>query len=241
MALPSDNVLIVVFVATAAVGLWLAMAQRRYQTRYLGVAIATAALLGVLTPFDAPGGELVEQVQFWLYGACAIAGGVSMIASRDPVHGALWFAVATLAVCGLFLLQSAPFLAAATVIVYAGAIIVTFLFVIMLAQQNGVAAYDRNPRRPTLAIAVSAVILGTLLAALYDLHRDGGVGVSPKAVAASTPPAPGAPPEKLGAVHALGRSLFVDHLLAVELGGTLLLVATAGAILLAPRRASGTL
>ena len=69
-----------------------------------------------------------------------------MITSRDPVYAALWFALATLGVCGLFLLQSAPFLAAATIIVYAGAIIVTFLFVIMLAQQQGRSVYDHRAR-----------------------------------------------------------------------------------------------
>ena len=71
-----------------------------------------------------------------------------MITSRNPVYAALWFALATLSTCGLFLLQSAPFLAAATIIVYAGAIIVTFLFVIMLAQQAGATVYDQRSRQP---------------------------------------------------------------------------------------------
>ena len=76
---------------------------------------------------------------------------ILMITNRNPVYSALWFALATLSVCGLFLLQSAPFLAAATVIVYAGAIVVTFVFVIMLAQQSGATVYDQRSRQPFLA------------------------------------------------------------------------------------------
>lgn len=74
-----------------------------------------------------------------------------MIVSRDPVHSALWFAAVVLSTSGLFLLAGAQFLAAGTVIVYAGAIIVTFLFVIMLAQQQGQALYDRSSRSPARA------------------------------------------------------------------------------------------
>jgi len=244
----ADNLFTVLMLFGAVVGLWLAMAQRRFQAKRLGVAIATFSLLGVILPFDTPGVGAVEHFQFWVCSIGALVGGVSMISSRDPVHGALWFAVATISVCGLFLMQAAPFLAAATVIVYAGAIIVTFLFVMMLAQQNGVSAYDRNPRGPTMAILMSAVVLVTMIAALHDFHGDSPMALADRAARAEEGE-PTAPPEgsaaetppKLGAMHTLGRSLFVDHLLAVELAGTLLLIATVGAILLAPRRATGTL
>jgi NADH-quinone oxidoreductase subunit J len=234
----ADNLFTTLMLGGAIVGLWLAMANRRFQSRRLGVAVATASLLGVVTPFETPGTDVVEKVQFWVYGVGAVLGGVSMIASREPVHGALWFAIATLSACGLFLLQSAPFLAAATVIVYAGAIIVTFLFVIMLAQQHGGAAYDRNPRRPTMAILVSVAVLSVLVASLHELHGDGPIAMkenraTPRAVATDLSAGEAS---ELGAMHSLGRSLFVDHLLAVELAGTLLLIATVGAILLAPRR-----
>ena len=83
-----------------------------------------------------------------------------MITNRNPVYAALWFALVTLSTCGLFLLQSAPFLAAATIIVYAGAIVVTFLFVIMLAQQSGATVYDQRSRQPLLATVAAFVLLG---------------------------------------------------------------------------------
>ena len=83
--------------------------------------------------------------------------------SRNPVYSALWFASVVLSTAGLFLLADAPFLAAGTIIVYAGAIIVTFLFVIMLAQMEGKADYDRAARAPGWATFTSFVILWCLI------------------------------------------------------------------------------
>ena len=83
-----------------------------------------------------------------MFALAAIIGGLLTITSRNPVYSALWFAMVVIATSGLFLLAGASFLAAGTIIVYAGAIIVTFLFVIMLAQMEGRAIYDRAARAP---------------------------------------------------------------------------------------------
>ena len=85
---------------------------------------------------------------FYIFSAAALVGGVLTVTSRNPIYSALWFASVVLSTAGLFLLASAPFLAAGTIIVYAGAIIVTFLFVIMLAQMEGKALYDRAAGPP---------------------------------------------------------------------------------------------
>jgi NADH:ubiquinone oxidoreductase subunit 6 (subunit J) len=69
--------------------------------------------------------------------------------------------------CGLFLLNGAPFLTAATIVVYAGAIVVTFLFVIMLAQQSGVDNADLRSREPFLATVAGFVLLASLLGVLH--------------------------------------------------------------------------
>lgn len=111
---------------------------------------------GVRTP-------LAFTLLFYIFAGLAVAAGATMIVQRNPVYAALWFAVVILSVCGLFLLQSAPFLAAATIIIYAGAIIVTFLFVIMLAQQSGLAEYDRRSREPALALFAGFLLMGGLL------------------------------------------------------------------------------
>src|SRR5262245_56861806 len=94
-----------------------------------------------------------------------------MITQKNPVHAALSFALVVLSTCGLFLLQAAPFLMAATIIVYAGAIVVTFLFVIMLAHQEGPSDADYRSREPFLASVAGFFLLGTLLYVLqlnYD-------------------------------------------------------------------------
>lgn len=102
---------------------------------------------------------------FCLFAAETIIAAALMITQSNPVYAALWFALVILGSTGLFFLLSAPFLAASTIIVYAGAIIVTFLFVIMLAQQSGLASYDRRSQSPLGAsIAGFLMILGLLYA-----------------------------------------------------------------------------
>jgi NADH-quinone oxidoreductase subunit J len=232
----------------AAIALWLAMSQRAQWVQLLSSGGAAIGLLAVVSALEGPGEELTAKVLFWLFAAGAIGGGVLMIASRDPVHGALWFAVATLCVCGLFLELSAPFLAAATIIVYAGAIIVTFMFVIMLAQQSGASAYDQRPRLPLAGSCVSFFVLGALAFNLLnwqDRPVAASVADGPALIAADAGGQPAAPAPLTAAesasLTALGRSLFGPYLFAVEIGGTLLLIATIGAIALAPRRQRGTL
>src|SRR6202007_2809329 len=97
------------------------------------------------------GGLHADTVLFYAFSAVALVGGALLVTQRNPVHAALSFALVVLSTCGLFLLQAAPFLMAATIIVYAGAIIVTFLFVIMLAQQEGRSDADQRTREPFLA------------------------------------------------------------------------------------------
>jgi NADH:ubiquinone oxidoreductase subunit 6 (subunit J) len=89
-----------------------------------------------------------------------------MIVQRNPARSALFFAVVVLNVCGLFLLLAAPFLMGATIIIYAGAIIVTFLFIIMLSQQAHQSGANDRSREPSLAAAVGFVLLGALLVVL---------------------------------------------------------------------------
>jgi NADH:ubiquinone oxidoreductase subunit 6 (subunit J) len=120
----------------------------------LGLAGWLLVGVGVLTP---------ETFLFYAFSATAIGFGALLVTQRNPARAALSFALVVLATCGLFLLLAAPFLMAATIIVYAGAIIVTFLFVLMLAQQEGPSDADARSREPLLATAVGFVLLGALL------------------------------------------------------------------------------
>jgi NADH-quinone oxidoreductase subunit J len=117
-----------------------------------------------------PPGPFLASLFFYIFALAAIVGGILTITSRDPIHCALWFASVVLATAGLFLFASAPFLAAGTVIVYAGAIVVTFLFVIMLAQLEGRAGYDRAARSPGLATITCFVIFWCLIYALSSVR-----------------------------------------------------------------------
>ena len=109
-----------------------------------------------------------ERFLFYAFSGIAVAAAALLVTQRNPVHAALSFALVVLSTCGLFLLQAAPFLMAATTIIYAGAIVVTFLFVIMLAQQEGLSDADHRSREPLLSVVAGFVLLGALL---YVLNR----------------------------------------------------------------------
>lgn len=224
------------------------------RSRTLAGLLGVAALV-LFAAYHLPfGSDALRDGLFYLFAGTAVASAALMITDRNPVYAALWFALTTLAVCGLFLLNSAPFLAAATVVVYAGAIIVTFLFVIMLAQQAGATNCDRHAYQPAAATATAFLLLGCLLFTLqtWGKQEDGSVDTSfgrhsarQKFVRPSesnranlfSQPAG----DELGTLRSVGRSLFTDYLYAVELAGTVLLIATIGAIAIAPRRSQGTL
>ncbi len=104
-----------------------------------------------------------ETILFYAFSLIAILSGGLLVTQRNPVRAALSFALVVLSTCGLFLLQAAPFLMAATTIVYAGAIVVTFLFVIMLAQQAGQSDADHRSREPELSCFAGFLLLGALL------------------------------------------------------------------------------
>jgi NADH-quinone oxidoreductase subunit J len=147
---------------------------RRMKPLLGGVLAAVALILGaaVLIRTDP---SLIESLLFYAFSGLAIASGVMMITQKNPVHAALSFALVVLSTCGLFLLQAAPFLMAATIIIYAGAIVVTFLFVIMLAQQEGVSNADELSREPFLASLAGCILLASLVCVLHRTYPADGL------------------------------------------------------------------
>jgi NADH:ubiquinone oxidoreductase subunit 6 (subunit J) len=133
-----------------------------------GLGLIALILAGVL--LTRSGIVSPETILFWAFSAIGIVSGVLLVTQHNPARAALSFALVVLSTCGLFLLLAAPFLMAATTIIYAGAIIVTFLFVIMLAQQVGLSDADDRSREPLLASITGFVLLGALLLVLqrYD-------------------------------------------------------------------------
>jgi NADH-quinone oxidoreductase subunit J len=258
--LRNDGAVLVPLVLGAA-AVWLMMPRLPYRPalRTAGAACGLAALVTAGLWLVEPAGDVTGKLLFYVFAGAAVASGALMITDRNPVYSALWFALATLCVCVLFMLRSAPFLAAATTIVYAGAIIVTFLFVIMLARQHGTAIYDARSAKSLPAVVTAFALLGGMLYAIdawrdaRPVTQDAGRAASPRdgaPVAAqfltspvATRANPLSRPERgeVGTMRGLGRSLFGDYLFATELAGTLLLVAAVGAVALAPRRSQGTL
>src|SRR5580704_5579287 len=165
----------------------------RARSPLLGVGLGALALL--LAGWLLIRGQVFDPPTFLFYAfsAIGISAAVALVTHHNPVRAALSFAIVILSTCGLFLLQAAPFLMAATTIVYAGAIIVTFVFVIMLAQQHGVSDADQRSREPFMACLAGFVLLGAILFVLqatfngHDL--DIGLSLSDKA------PNPGLPAE----------------------------------------------
>jgi NADH-quinone oxidoreductase subunit J len=154
-------------VALGYCGIYLLLPRVRRSRPVLGALLAALALL--LGGWYAVRLEVVlaERILFYAFAGSALVGGALLISRKNPVHAALSFALVVLSSCGLFLLQGAPFLMAASVIIYAGAIVVTFLFVIMLAQQAGSAEADQRSREPFLASLAGFVLLGALACVLH--------------------------------------------------------------------------
>ncbi len=144
------------------VALYLLLPRDRKFLRPVAILVGLVGLGGLGFTLLPPGATL-HGVLFYLFSGTAILAATATVTHHNPIYSALSFALVTLSVCGLFLLRGAQFLAAATVIIYAGAIVVTFLFIIMLARQSGNATYDRRAREPFLATLATFVLLGGLL------------------------------------------------------------------------------
>lgn len=247
-----DDWRILVPAALGGFAVWSLLPREGKRPWLIGSLCGLASLVLLFLTFRPVGDEWVQDALFYLFGGGAIVCGTMLVTDRNPIYAALWFALVTLCTCGLFLLNSAPFLSAATIVVYAGAIVVTFVFVIMLAQNAGTSNYDRRAFQPTLA-TLGALLLASSLLYTLDVWGGQGTTVDAESVASSNPRFLLPPADKsanplsvpidgdLGSLNGVGRSLFGDYLYAVELAGTALLIATIGTIALVPRRAQGQL
>jgi NADH:ubiquinone oxidoreductase subunit 6 (subunit J) len=137
-----------------------------------GIASACLSLILLGGHMIRPGSLAPESILFYAFSFLAILGGGLLITQRNPARAALAFTLVVLSSCGLFLLLAAPFLMAATIIIYAGAIIVTFLFVLMLAQQEGPSDADQRSREPLLGTIAGFALLGVLLFMLNESFNE---------------------------------------------------------------------
>ena len=171
-----------------------------------------------------------ESVLFYLLSGLAVAASALVIGQRNPMYSVLLLIVSFAALAGLYIVLDAPFVAMAQMIIYAGAIMVLFLFVVMLlnAAQEDAAEWDRlHPlRRPGIArvgVLLAVVLVGQLAWALA------------KIVELDTPVGARADGAVVASVRELGRVLFTDYAFAFEATSVLILVAMVGAVVLARR------
>jgi NADH-quinone oxidoreductase subunit J len=161
------------------------------------------------------------QVAFWILAVMAVGSAVGVVLRRNPIHSALFLVAHLATLAALFLKMRAEFLAAAQVIVYAGAIAVLFVFAIMVLIP-GKEETGPDPLRSQRLLAVP--VAGLLLVLLAVMLRS--------ALFKGDAPAAAVP----GGVAAIGRALFTDYLFPFEVTSVLLLVALVGVMALAKRR-----
>ena len=166
-------------------------------------------------------GGAVEDVLFYVFAALTLLCAVLVVAnpfSRNPVTSAMFLVLTIISMSGLFLLLHAFFLAAVQILVYAGAVIVLFIFVIMLLDLKE----EQRRKIKFFGLAAGLVSVGIV------------VSIFVKSLASIKPS--GAPPTLEGETYALGKLLFTQYTLPFEIVSVLLLVAMVGVILLSKKK-----
>jgi NADH-quinone oxidoreductase subunit J len=164
-----------------------------------------------------------EAVAFWILGPLALAGALGMLFARNAVHSALWLVLTMLSLGVLYMVQQAPFLGFVQIIVYTGAIMMLFLFVLMLVGRDSSDSVVEVLRGQRLAAAVigvgfAGIVVASVARALTDVQPVGLVEENT---------------QNGGNVANIGEALFTDYLFPFELTSALLITAAVGAMVLA--------
>lgn len=170
-----------------------------------------------------PHASVLEAFLFFLFAALAVFGGLGLLISRSPVAGVLWMVQAMIAIACLYLTMDATFIGVIQIMVYAGAIMVLFLFVIMLLNLEKTPALGTLTGKMVVGFLLGVVILAQILAVLIVQVWE------PEGEALAADP-------QATDVEALGVALLTEHAYSLEMIGVLLLAATIGAVILAKRR-----
>jgi NADH-quinone oxidoreductase subunit J len=257
--------------ALGAIGLYLMLPRERAPLVRLGGLLGAMALaafflflvrLGNQALAGGGAGEGRPPIYFYLFAAIMIAGAVGVVCQPRPVYAALYFVLVTLAGAGLFVLLLAEFMAIVLIIIYAGAILVTYVFVIMLASQSSsggsggkaiAPAYDRRASGGCIAVALAFALVGAITQVLlptpakpiatsasYDSRPAVAVQMHDLMTRslAEAPAAPATngvttPPLQPTNVQVLGSSLYSQYAISLELAGILLTIALIGAVVIA--------
>jgi NADH-quinone oxidoreductase subunit J len=172
---------------------------------------------------------IIDALAFYFLAACIVGFGVMVITAKNPVHSVVFLVLNFLAIAVMYVVLGAEFLAVIQVLVYAGGIVVLYLFVVMLVNiKRGSEAHADPQRQSGIGVALAAAVLAEVTAILVY------TGSSPSAfgkpvVAAAT----AALPAISGNTEQVGWALYTDYLVPFELASMLLLAAMVGAILFA--------
>lgn len=169
MEFVANPVFMYLCVALGGIGVAVALPRPRATPQILGALLAVAGLGGAFLALGLKAGADRPGFYFYLFAFIALGSALRVITHPRPVYAALYFILTIISSSALYLMLGAEFMAFALVIIYAGAILITYLFVIMLAEQTpegqevGVASeYDRYAREPVVAAAVGFVLLALL-------------------------------------------------------------------------------
>jgi NADH-quinone oxidoreductase subunit J len=166
---------------------------------------------------------MLETAVFYAFAAVLLVSGVLVITARNPVHGVLFLVLAFFTAAGIWLLLGAEFLAIALVVVYVGAVMVLFLFVVMMLDINIERVRQGFWRNLPLALVVGGIMVAEMIYILWE--RIYGVGAAPRQIPASH-----------SNTKELGRVLYTQYAYAFEIAAVVLLVAIIAAIALTLRR-----
>ncbi|MDR3628655.1 MAG: NADH-quinone oxidoreductase subunit J [Ignavibacteriaceae bacterium] len=166
----------------------------------------------------------IELVLFIIFSAVAAVSAILMITRANPVISALFLILNFASLAGLYLLLNAQFIAVAQVIVYAGAIMVLFLFVLMLLKPEKEKLFEKHPGIKIFAVIIAGMVFLQLMYLIF-LSRPSS-SVNP-IVSESV---------KAGTIEQIGRQLYTNYVLPFEAAGFLLLAATIGAFVLAKKK-----
>lgn len=247
-----------------ALGIYLMLPRRGGSRAAAGASVAAVALLCLLIILGVDAADDGANVLFYIFAAMALGATARVITHPKPVYSAIYFVLTVVTVAAMMLLVQAEFLAIAVMIIYAGAILVTYVFVIMLAQQSGAPATDLRSREPFLAVCAGFVAMAAVAGQAVNMPpgasaspRSTGAGpaavrlassggTAPAMVAQSDPfapggsasPAPGLRQQRVreGNSFAIGAVIMTRYLVALEIAAVLLLVAMVGAVALSRKR-----
>ncbi len=160
----------------------------------------------------------VTQILFWFLSVLAVFSAINVVISKNPVFSVLWLIISFFSISGHYILLNAQFLAVVNIIVYAGAIMVLFLFVIMFLNVNQDTEKHRNKWLRFVGVIAGGSMLLVLVAALKDAE-------SAKQIAQMTE-------GDIGLIEYLGKALFNEYVVPFEISSVLFLSAMVGAVVL---------